>query len=224
MQPEAAAAELARRQTSSLVDAPAAAVMLGVAAGCWMIALHQMKGMDMGVATTLGSFSFFLVAWVSMMAAMMLPGAVGPLLRQVSHRGLPALPRFVVGYLAVWTAVGVVAYVAYRPHGSAAAGALVVAAGLYELAPVKRRSRQHCRSGIPSGFGFGISCVGSSIGLMVLLLAVGVMSVPWMVVICVLVTAQKVLAPRATVDTSLAVAIVAVGLWILVGPSTVLGL
>jgi predicted metal-binding membrane protein len=59
---------------------------------------------------------------------------------------------------------------------------------------------------------------------MVLLLAVGVMSVPWMVVICVLVTAQKVLAPRATVDTSLAVAIVAVGLWILVGPSTVLGL
>jgi predicted metal-binding membrane protein len=207
-----------------LAPATALSVTFLIAAAAWVASVWQMSGMNMGPATDLGSFGEFAPLWVSMMAAMMLPGAVGPLLRQVSHRGLPALPRFVVGYLAVWTAVGVVAYVAYRPHGSAAAGALVMAAGLYELAPVKRRSRQHCRSGIPSGFGFGISCVGSSIGLMVLLLAVGVMSVPWVVVICVLVTAQKVLAPRATVDTSLAVAIVAVGLWILVGPSTVLGL
>lgn len=48
---------------------------LGVAAGAWMVAVRQMNGMDMGVATDLGSFTFFIAIWVSMMAPMMLPGA-----------------------------------------------------------------------------------------------------------------------------------------------------
>jgi hypothetical protein len=63
-----------QRPRSLLVDASAMMVTLGAAAACWLIALSRMKGMDMGVATALGSFSFFVVVWVSMMAAMMLPG------------------------------------------------------------------------------------------------------------------------------------------------------
>jgi hypothetical protein len=47
--------------------------MLGLAAACWVVALRQMGGMDMGVATRLGSLPFFLAAWVPMMTAM--PGA-----------------------------------------------------------------------------------------------------------------------------------------------------
>ena len=58
------------------VDVFAAASTVGVAVICWVIAVHEMQGMNMGVATTLGSFSFFVAAWVSMMAAMMLPGAL----------------------------------------------------------------------------------------------------------------------------------------------------
>ena len=38
-------------------------------------AVWQMNGMDMGTATQLGSFGFFIAVWVAMMAAMMLPGA-----------------------------------------------------------------------------------------------------------------------------------------------------
>ena len=41
---------------------------LGLAAGCWFIAVRQMKGTDTGVATELGSFGFFIGAWVSVMA------------------------------------------------------------------------------------------------------------------------------------------------------------
>jgi predicted metal-binding membrane protein len=42
-----------------------------------------------------------------------------------------------------------------------------------------------------SGFEFGLYCVGSSIGLMLMLVALGVMNVTWMSVIAVLVLAQK---------------------------------
>ncbi len=62
-----------RRGTAGTVAALTAT--LGVAAGAWVVAVRQMNGMDMGVATDLGSFTFFIAIWVSMMAAMMLPGA-----------------------------------------------------------------------------------------------------------------------------------------------------
>jgi predicted metal-binding membrane protein len=51
-----------------------------------------------------------------------------------------------------------------------------------------------------------------SIGLMVMLVGLGVMSVAWMAVIAVVVTAQKLLPPGAAVDVALALAIVALGL------------
>jgi len=50
------------------------------------------------------------------------------------------------------------------------AGALTVAAGLYELTPLKRECRRQCRESLRSGFTFGLYCLGSSIGLMVMLL------------------------------------------------------
>ena len=51
------------------------AATLGLATACWAVAAWLMDGMDMGVATRPGSFGFFAAAWVTMMAAMMLPGA-----------------------------------------------------------------------------------------------------------------------------------------------------
>src|SRR4030081_109194 len=80
---------------------------LGLAAASWVVAVRQMNGMDMGVATRLGSFTFFLVLWVSMMAAMMLPGAAPAVLRRAHARGVRAVPLFVGSDLAVWTLVGV---------------------------------------------------------------------------------------------------------------------
>ena len=61
--------------------ATAAAATLAVAAVCWPVAIREMDGMDMGVASELGSFGFFMRAWVAMMAAMMLPGALPAVLR-----------------------------------------------------------------------------------------------------------------------------------------------
>jgi predicted metal-binding membrane protein len=203
----------------------AAAVTLALAAVSWVVAVDRMAGMDMGVATELGSLPFFVTAWVSMMGAMMLPGAVPAVARHArGHRPALAVPLFVGSYLAVWTLVGLVVYALYRPHSTAIAGALTVAAGLYELSPLKRHFRRRCRESVRTGFQFGLSCVGSSSGLTLLLLALGVMSVTWMAVITVLVVGQKLLPPRALIDVPLAVAIVALGTLVLLEPSAVPGL
>jgi predicted metal-binding membrane protein len=208
--------------------APTAAALvatLGLAAASWVVTVQQMTGMDMGVATDLGSFAFFTALWVTMMAAMMLPGAVPAVLRHVHASGrVRAVPLFVLSYLSVWTLVGVAVYAAYRPHGSAAAGAVAIAAGVYEFTPVKRHSRRHCREIVRSGFEFGIYCVGSSIGLMLMLVALGVMSVTWMSVIAVIIVAQKLLPPKPAIDVPLALALIGLGILIVVEPTSVPGI
>jgi predicted metal-binding membrane protein len=198
-------------------------VTLGLATAAWFLAVRQMNGMDMGVATPLGSFVFFVALWVSMMAAMMLPGAVPAVLRR-ARAGVRAVPVFVISYLAVWTLVGVGVFAVYRPHGTAAAGAVAIAAGLYELTPLKRHFRRRCRENVRSGVAFGIYCVGSSIGLMLMLVALSVMNVTWMSVIAVLVLVQKLLPPKTVIDAPLALAIVGLGILIVVAPSWVPGL
>jgi predicted metal-binding membrane protein len=101
---------------------------------------------------------------------------------------------------------------------------VVIAAGAYELTPVKRHFRRRCRESARSGIGYGLCCVGSSIGLMLMLLALGVMSIAWMSVIAVVVLAQKLMPARAAIDMPLALAIVGLGVWIAVAPSSVPGL
>jgi predicted metal-binding membrane protein len=213
--------------TSARTAATAAALAatLGLAAASWVLAVREMSRMDMGAATELGSFAFFVALWVSMMAAMMLPGATPAVLRRAHASGrVRVVPLFVGSYLAVWTLVGVAVYVLYRPHGTFAAGVLGIAAGVYEFTPLKRNFRRHCRESVRSGFEFGIYCVGSSIGLMLMLVAVGVMSVTWMSVLAVLILAQKLLPPRGAIDVPVGLAIVGLGILILMAPSSVPGL
>ena len=206
----------------------ALAATLGLAALGWVVSARQMHGMDMGVATPaapLGSFAFFVALWAVMMAAMMLPSLVPAVLRRARTSGAArAVVPFVASYLVVWTLVGALIYALYRPHGTWAAGLIVIASGLYELTRLKQHCRRCCRARTRSGFEFGLYCVGSSIGLMVMLVALGVMSVTWMLVIALLVFAQKLLPAKAAIDVPLALAIVALGILIIAAPGFVPGL
>jgi len=212
--------------TAARTTTPAAALTttLGLAAACWAVSAWQMTGMGMGVATRLGSFGFFIAVWTAMMAAMMLPGAAPAVARATRAAGMRAVPLFAGSYLAVWALAGAVVFAAYRPHGTAAAGAVTIVAGAYEFTPLKRHFRRRCRETAGSGVGFGLYCVGSSAGLMAMLVALGVMSIGWMAVIAAVVTAQKLLPARAAIDGPLALAIVALGILIIVNPSSVPGL
>ena len=201
------------------------AATLGLAAVCWAAAAWLMRGMDMGLATRTGSLGFFAAAWITMMAAMMLPGAAPAVARQTQASGtVRAAVVFTGAYLAIWALAGLVAYGLDRPHGPLVAGVVVIAAGAYELTPVKRHFRQRCRAEAGNGVGFGLCCVGSSVGLMAMLIALGVMSLFWMAVIAVVACAQKLLPARAAVDVPLALALIGFGLVIVIEPSLIPGL
>ncbi len=190
---------------------------VGVGLAGWAIAVPRMSGMDMGVASTLGSFPFFVTVWVPMMAAMMLPGVAPSALRVAAAPGRQVIdiPSYVLSYLAVWALVGVGVFALYRPHGRTIAGLAVIAAGLYELTPLKHRFRRMCREELDqaaSGWVLGRYCVGSSIGLMVVMIALGAMSLMWMALVGVVVLMQKLMPPRAVIDVPVVVAIVGIGL------------
>ena len=213
--------------TSTRTPAAAAALTatVGLAAASWVVAARLMNRMDMGVVTPLGSFGSFLVLWVAMMAAMMLPGAAPAALRYAGAvRRVDAVVLFVGSYLAVWTAFGVAVFAVYRPHGPLAAGAITIAAGLYEFTPLKLAFRRRCREHASSGFEFGLCCVGSSIGLMVMLAALGIMNPTWMTVITVLVIGQKFVPVRAAIDAPIALAIIGFGILLVAAPAAVPGL
>jgi predicted metal-binding membrane protein len=112
----------------------------------------------------------------------------------------------------------------YEPHGTTVAGVLTIAAGLYELTPLKRTWRQRCSEGDLSGLRFGLLCVGSSIGLMLMFVALGAMSVFWMAFLAVVIAAQKLVRPILAVDALLGIAIVGLGTLVVFAPSSVPGL
>src|SRR5579863_8832215 len=207
----------------------ALAVALGLAGACWAVSAWLIHGMDMGVATRPGPFGFFAAMWVTMMAAMMLPGAAPAVARRAAASGtVRAALLFTACYLGVWALAGVAAYALDRPHGALAAGLVVITAGCYELTAVKRHFRRRCReeagSGLRSGLEYGLSCLGSSVGLMAALVALDVMSLLWMAVLAVVCCAQKLLPAKSAVDIPLALALIGLGLVLIIAPAHVPGL
>jgi predicted metal-binding membrane protein len=202
----------------SVAPPPASAVVatvttVGLGAVGWVVTIPRMSGMDMGVASTLGSFPFFVSVWVPMMAAMMLPGLVPSAMRLAgSSRAALDFPRYVGSYLGVWALFGVLVFALYRPHGTATAAAIAIAAGAYELTPMKRRFREMCRDRSSSGLSLGLCCVGASAGLMLMMVAYGAMSLEWMVGIAGVVLLQKLVPPRALIDVPVALAIIGFGI------------
>ena len=198
---------------------------LGLAAASWAVAAWLMSGMDMGIETRPGTVGFFAAAWVTMMAAMMLPGAAPAVARHTRLAGTArAALLFVAAYLAIWAVAGVAAYALDQPHGPLAAGVVVIAAGVYELTPVKRHYRRRCREETRSGLGLGLCCVGSTIGLMAALVALDVMSLLWMAIIAVIASGQKLLPAKAAIDVPVALALIGLGLTLVVAPALVPGL
>jgi len=135
-----------------------------------------------------------------MMAAMMLPSALPAL---VSPRSATRASAFAAGFLAVWIAFGVPAFVAYDHSGLMDAGLLVTlalfaVAALYELTPLKRACLRRCRangyrgSALARGTGYAVDCLGCCAGLMLALFALDPMSIGWMVAVSALVFVQTV--------------------------------
>jgi predicted metal-binding membrane protein len=205
--------------------------LLGLALAAWVVVVAQTRGMDGGPTTDLGGLGWYVGLWVTMTAAMMLPSAA-PVVLLVDRIAPRATPAFVVGYIAAWTAAGLAAFGLVSIAVAAGAGdwrltgQLVVAAGLYQLTPLKHACLRHCRtpmaflrargghSPLRTGLEHGLYCIGCCAGLMVLLFALGVMSLLWMAVVAALIAAEKLAPFGDRLATPIALGLVAAGAWI----------
>lgn len=164
------ASSAAPRESTDLAPAYAAArarlglvaVLFVVAALGWIWTARAMQGMDAGPWTSLGTLGWFLVIWVVMMAAMMLP-SVAPtiaLYARVTRERSPVAPwLFTGGYLLTWAGAGLVAYGvgvlvtsisgdarSWDHAGRAVAAATLMVAAVYEVTPLKNVCLAKCRS------------------------------------------------------------------------------
>ncbi len=237
-----------------------AVLLLGLALVAWIVTVERMRGMDGGPGTDLGALGWYVGIWVTMMAAMMLPSAAPMVLlfakvsSERARRGRAFVPTwvFVSGYLASWTLYGLAAYglyraivgadlgfLSWREQGPIVAGVALVAAGLYELTPLKSVCLRHCKTPLHfvlhswregwlgafrMGMEHGAYCVGCCFGLMLILFALGVMSVTWMAIVAAVIFVQKVLPFGRRLTWALAALLVAAGIWVATAPGSVPGL
>jgi predicted metal-binding membrane protein len=176
---------------------------------------------------TATEFGLRLAMWAVMMVAMMVPTAAPMTLlyaavaRKAAAQHNPLAPTFVFvsGYIAMWTIFSLVATIAQYELDRAAllspmmssrsavfGAALLIAAGVYQLTPLKniclRNCRapahllsQHWRTGTLGAFRMGLRlgayCVGCCWVLMGLLFAGGVMNLLWIAAIAIFVLLEK---------------------------------
>ena len=198
------------------------AALLAAAGLAWWSTADRMAGMDAGPGAALGSVGWFTGGWATMMAAMMLPSLAptAAVFAALVRRELSRVLLFAVGYLLVWSVVGIWAYglfelgkslfagsLAWDSDGRWLAAGVLALAALYQLTPLKRAFLSRCRSPLRSRdtsrqntrrgalvmcLRNGGWCLGCSWALMAALFALGVMSLTWMGLIAVLVALEKV--------------------------------
>jgi predicted metal-binding membrane protein len=194
-----------------------------LAAGAGIAPHQQMAGMEMaGMAPPLPAL---VAMWSVMMAAMMLPSAAPTILlyaRVRQQRGgdsaIAGSAVFLAGYLLVWFGFSVAAAIAQQRltgqamyvEGRSAPAALLLAAGMYQLSPLKTACLRMCRSpaeflarhwrpgvsgAVRLGMLHGAWCLGCCWALMALLFVGGVMNLAWVLLVAFLVAVEKLL-PR----------------------------
>ncbi len=179
-------------------------------------------------------FALMLTMWWVMMVAMMLPSAAPTILlfaavnRKSHQQGRPYTQTgfFAAGYLAVWGGFSFVAVVAQwglvhltllstmmQTTSPYLGAGLLIAAGAYQLTPLKQACLRHCRSPIEfiahhwrqgtvgafrMGLEHGLFCLGCCWVLMALLYYGGVMNLWWIAGLAFYVLIEKLspLGPR----------------------------
>jgi predicted metal-binding membrane protein len=185
--------------------------------------------------------------WLGMMAVMMTP-AVWPWVAAYhrfdprAHRWAQALSTlaFASGYLAAWLVYAIpaaslqltltAAGLAGGDRGAAegVAALLLIGAGTYQFAPLKRACLTHCRSpfgyfllrwhdgptgGLRLGFRHGLFCVGCCWALMATSLVVGMTNVWWMAALTVVAFVEQVVPRGDRLRVPLGLALIVAGLY-----------
>ena len=141
-------------------------VLLSIVA--WISSLLVMGGMDQGSGTPLHDFPTFLIGWVIMLSAMMLPSEIlyvkvySTLLLEVEDKRHPqfaCVAYFIAGYGIAWIIYGILAFIldavvikstvdfiCWHRTGPLLTGSVLFLAGVYQVSPLKYTCLTHCRS------------------------------------------------------------------------------
>lgn len=229
------------------------ALVIGQAQSMRGSSMAGMGGAPVGLTMGMDAL-LFLAIWVAMMVAMMFPSAA-PMVLMFSavaagkrQRGQAFVPVwiFVAGYLIVWTLAGAVAYLAatgldvlashvmpLMDNASRIGGGLLVAAGLYQLSPLKHICLAKCRTPMQflmtswrDGYGgalrmgveHGIYCLGCCWLLFVILFPLGMMNIAALALLTVLIFAEKALPVGRLVSRVAGIGLVGYGVLVMVAP------
>jgi predicted metal-binding membrane protein len=231
------------------------AALLGVTAAAWLAMLRvpmgdqDMAGMEMAMTPTVADGLTFALAWAIMMAAMMLPSAMpmiglyAAMQRDASNATArtAAVSAFTAVYVMVWALTGVPIYVASVALMGVAASTLayttagvLIAAGIFQLSPLKQVCLRHCRSplgfllghwragwrgAVSMGWAHALYCLGCCWALMVVLVVAGAMGLPWVLLIASVVAAEKILPRGEWVARTTGVGLALLGVAVVVHPS-----
>jgi predicted metal-binding membrane protein len=222
--------------------AVAGSIALLVGLSWWFLAAGAgfVRGIDMAAMKPPPLGALVLMWWL-MMVAMMLPSAAPTVLiyarvRGQRRAGAPVVQPwiFLCGYLAIWLLFSIAAAVAQQLVAGEAmmldeprlAGGVLVAAGLYQLSPIKNACLAQCRSPAqflsrqwrPGAFGavrlgmlHGAWCVGCCWLLMALLFVGGVMNFAWIAALTLIVGIEKLVPKGEWIGRAAGVALIAWG-------------
>ena len=231
--------------------------LLILAAIAWGVLIWQAPAMNnQGMGLTMGmSATLFIAIWAVMMVAMMLPSAA-PMILMFSavyagkrQKEQPFVPTwiFVSAYLLVWILCGVLAYplalgadkltsqsMWIMENAARFGGIILVAAGLYQLSPLKRICLSKCRSpfqfilaswregysgAFHMGFEHGIYCLGCCWLLFVILFPLGIMNIAVMALVTVLIFSEKAFPIGPRIAQLAALVLIAYGMLVIFMPS-----
>lgn len=189
----------------------------------------------------------FLSSWAVMMVAMMIPATLPLILlyRHMTYQRLGAararvgMALLLLGYVAVWASAGLPVY-AYNSFASdtdslaaVVPASLLIVGGAYQFTPLKSICHARCSSPLfflmqnwrPGATGalrlgatHGVDCLGCCAGLMVGLVALGMMNLAWMLTAAVIIFAEKTIPGSHRIARPLGVVMVVAGL-VLLGTS-----
>lgn len=196
----------------------------------------------------------FVVTWMVMMVAMMFPTAAPMILtfalvnRTKKQQGQPYIPTwiFVASYMVIWLIFGIIIYFILLGINNIASisewlmanvylgGILFIAAGLYQLSPLKKSCLLKCRTpmnfilgswkdgykgALLMGFEHGLYCLGCCWLLFIILFPLGLMNVAAMALITLLIFAEKSLPIGNRISVVAAGIMIVYGLLVIFVPS-----
>jgi predicted metal-binding membrane protein len=184
--------------------------------------MGSMEAMSGARISTMGGFVPFVLGWTAMMAAMMIPATLPLILlyRTVTRQRVSAsqarvgTTALLAGYIAVWAVAGLPIYgyaLTAETIGRFAAvlpAVLLVSGGVYQFTSLKRSCHARCSNplfflmhkwkpgtagALRLGVLHGIDCLGCCVGVMVGLVALGMMNLALVFTVALIIFAEKTL-------------------------------